>query len=303
MKKAFVFPGQGSQKAGMGLDLYQNIPESKAVFDAADRILGFSISKICFEGPEDKLKLTEISQPAILTTSIAILAAIKSMPDIAAGHSLGEYCALVCAKAITFEDALRLVRLRGKFMQEASPAGQGSMAAVLGISRDKLVECLKAASAKGIVEAANFNSPGQIVISGQNEAVAEAGRLLKEAGAKKIIPLAVSAPFHSSLMQSAADKLAAELNKISVNDPVIPVVSNVTASAVIDAKTIRPMLIKQVTGSVLWEDSINEMVRLGVDTFVEVGPGNVLAGLIKKTAQDVKISGVNDMMSLKEFTA
>ena len=303
MKKAFVFPGQGSQKAGMGLDLYQNIPESKAVFDAADRILGFSISKICFEGPEDKLKLTEISQPAILTTSIAILAAIKSMPDIAAGHSLGEYCALVCAKAITFEDALRLVRLRGKFMQEASPAGQGSMAAVLGISRDKLVECLKAASAKGIVEAANFNSPGQIVISGQNEAVAEAGRLLKEAGAKKIIPLAVSAPFHSSLMQSAADKLAAELNKISVNDPVIPVVSNVTASAVIDAKTIRPMLIKQVTGSVLWEDSINEMVRLGVDTFVEVGPGNVLAGLIKKTAQDVKISGVNDMMSLKEFNA
>ncbi len=303
MKKAFVFPGQGCQKAGMGLDLYQNIPASKEIFDTADRVLGFSISNICFEGPEDKLKSTEIAQPAILTTSIAILAAMNSMPDIAAGHSLGEYCALVCAKAISFEDAVKLVHLRGKFMQEAVPAGRGAMAAVLGIDRSKLIDCLKAASSLGVVEAANFNCPGQIVISGENEALAEAGRLLKEAGAKRIIPLAVSAPFHSSLMQNAADKLAAELDKIEIKTPVIPVVSNITAMPVTDAKEIRNLLVKQVTGSVLWEDSINNLTNMGIETFVEVGPGNVLAGLIKKTAQNAKMFGVNDMISLKEFNA
>lgn len=294
MKLAFVFPGQGSQKVGMGKDLYDNFEICRKTFDKASACLGFDIAKICFEGPEDKLKLTEIAQPAILTVSIAAYYAFNKRSDAAAGHSLGEYSALVAAGSISFEDAVKTVNLRGKFMQEAVPVGQGAMAAVLGLDREKLLDCCKKASSAGVAEAANFNSPGQIVISGDVKGIEEAGRLCKEAGAKKVIPLAVSAPFHCSLMKSAADKLKVELDKIAINDPVIPVISNVTALPVTKASDVKGLLVKQVTGSVLWEDSINYMVKSGIDTFIEMGCGKVLSGLIKKTSEHVKIYNIED---------
>lgn len=301
MKTAFVFPGQGSQKVGMGKELYDNLETARNVFDLASSVLGFDIQKICFEGPEEKLQLTEISQPAILTTSMAILSALNKKPDIVAGHSLGEYSALVCAGAITFKDAVKIVNLRGKFMQEAVPVGKGAMAAVLGLDREKLAECLKNASSIGVVEAANFNSPGQIVISGETEAVNEASKLLKEAGAKRVIPLAVSAPFHSSLMKSAADKLRIELDKIEIKDADIPVISNVTALPVTKGSEIKELLVKQVTSSVLWEDSITRMESMGIGNFVEIGNGKVLSGLIKKISAHAKIYNVEGLTSLKEF--
>ncbi len=285
----------------MGKDLYDNFAASKAVFDEADASLGFSIKELCFEGPDDKLKLTDISQPAILTVSIAALAAVGRTPEMAAGHSLGEYSALVCAGVISFKDAVKLVNLRGRFMQEAVPVGEGAMAAILGLDREKLIECCKKASSVATVEPANFNSPGQIVISGTVKGIEEAGRLCKEAGAKKVIPLAVSAPFHCSLMKPAADKLAAELAKVDMKDAAFPVVSNVTAGPVTSASQIRELLIKQVTGSVLWEDSVNAMVSSGIEAFVELGTGKVLSGLIKKTAEHVKIANVEDSASAKEL--
>lgn len=301
MKTAFVFPGQGSQRVGMGKDLYENFPEAKAIFDKANEVLGFELTKVCFEGPEEKLKLTEIAQPAILTTSIALLECLKKMPFVTAGHSLGEYSALVCAKVISFEDAVLLVHKRGRFMQEAVPVGEGTMAAVLGLDREKILECCKNASQYGVVEVANYNSPGQIVISGKTSAVEHASKLCKEAGAKKIIPLQVSAPFHCSLMRPAADKLAKELDEISFNDAIIPVVSNFTAKPAVNAQELKQLLIKQITGSVLWEDSVNEMINLGVDSFVEIGAGRVLTGLIKKISESVKIYNIEDSLSLKEF--
>lgn len=300
MKKAFVFPGQGSQKAGMGKDLYENFEASAKIFDDANDAIGFDLKKLCFEGPDDQLKLTEIAQPAILTVSIAAFAALNKMPDVAAGHSLGEYSALVCAGVLEFKDAVRLVNKRGKFMQEAVPVGVGTMAAVIGLDREKLVECCKKAVSVGIVEAANFNSPGQIVISGEVKAVEEAGRLCKEAGAKRVMPLSVSAPFHCSLMKPAADKLALELEKITFNDAKVPVIANVTAKPVTSGKEIKELLIKQVTGSVYWEDSVRQMSSLGADTFVEIGSGKVLAGLIKKTVENATIYNIEDSASLKE---
>ncbi len=301
MKIAFVFPGQGSQKTGMGKDLYDNFEASKKIFDEAGEALGFDLKKVCFEGPEDRLKLTEIAQPAILTASIAALAALDKEPALAAGHSLGEYSALVCAGVLRFSDAVRLVNKRGKFMQEAVPVGEGSMAAVIGLERKKLLECCKKASSSGVVEAANFNSPGQIVISGSVKGVEEAGRLCKEAGAKRVMPLSVSAPFHCSLMKPAADKLAAELDNISFKDAKFPVIANVTAGPVTDGKEIKQFLIKQVTGSVFWEDSVRLMAAQGVERFVEIGPGKVLSGLVKKTVENATIYSVEDSASLKEI--
>lgn len=300
MKTAFVFPGQGSQKAGMGKDLYDNFEASAKIFNDANEALGFDLKKLCFEGPDEQLKLTEIAQPAILTVSIAAFAALGKMPDIAAGHSLGEYSALVCAGVLEFRDAVKLVNKRGKFMQEAVPVGAGTMAAIIGIDRDKLIECCKKASSIGVVEAANFNSPGQIVISGAVKAVEEAGRLCKEAGAKRVMPLSVSAPFHCSLMKPAADKLALELDKTTFSDAKIPVVANVTAKPVTSGKEIKDLLIKQVTGSVYWEDSLKYISVQEITRFVELGPGKVLSGLVKKTVGNATIYNVEDSVSLKE---
>ena len=280
MKTAFVFPGQGSQFVGMGKGF------AEVLLDEANQVLGFDLKKLCFEGPEEELKKTEITQPAILTVSVAAFGLLKIKPDVVAGHSLGEYSALVAAGAISFRDAVKIVNLRGKFMQEAVPLGQGAMAAVLGADRTKLVEICKAV---GNVQPANMNSPDQIVISGKKEAVEEAGKQLKEAGAKRVIPLQVSAPFHSQLMEPAAQKLRDELAKIEIKDARIPVVANVTADYVTSGKEISELLIRQVTGSVLWEDSVRKMIKDGIGSFVEVGPGKVLSGLIKKIDPSVEV--------------
>jgi len=305
MKIAFVFPGQGSQYIGMGKDLVAKFSYTKRFFDDANQALGFDLQKLCFDGPESELKKTEITQPAILTISAICLEAMKSFGNIkaeaVAGHSLGEYSALYSAGSISFKDVVKLVNLRGKFMQEAVPVGEGTMAAILGMDHNIVREiCLKA-SKKGTVEAANINSPGQIVISGKVAGVAEAIRLCKEAGAKRAIELQVSAPFHSSLMKSAADKLQEELNKLQIKDASIPVVSNVTANYVTDATVIKELLVKQMTSPVLWENSIMKLANDGFDTFIEVGPGKVLTGLIKKISPKASLYNIGDAASLGSF--
>lgn len=293
MKTAFVFPGQGSQTIGMGKDL------AEVYLDKANQILGFDLKKLCFEGPEDELKKTEITQPAILTVSVAAYEALKSKglpsPAAVAGHSLGEYSALVAAGAIAFEDAVKIVNLRGKFMQEAVPLGEGSMAAILGLTKEQVDDCCAKAADLGVVSAANLNSPGQIVISGKKEAVEKASALCKEAGAKRTIPLQVSAPFHCVLMQPAADKLKAELDKIEIKDAQIPVVANVTADYVTNGAEIKDLLYKQVTNPVRWEDSVNKMIADGIKSFVEVGSGKVLAGLIKKCDRSVEVKSSQEV--------
>ncbi|MGG4496819.1 ACP S-malonyltransferase [Brevibacillus reuszeri] len=307
-KIAFVFPGQGSQFVGMGQALSEQSPAARQVFEEADAALGFSLSQLCFEGPEEELKLTANTQPAILTASVAVLAALKEKqpnftPAYVAGHSLGEYSALVAAGALSFADAVKTVRSRGQFMEEAVPAGQGAMAAVLNMDRAALHAVCEEVTASGHpVQLANLNSPGQIVISGSAEGVKLAGEQAKAAGAKRVLPLNVSGPFHSSLMQPAADKLQAVLAEVSVKDAVIKVVANVTARPVTEAATIVESLIQQVSAPVLWEDSVQWMVEQGVTTFVEIGPGKVLAGLIKKIAPaETTIISVQDIDSLSEL--
>jgi [acyl-carrier-protein] S-malonyltransferase len=280
MKTAFIFPGQGSQSVGMGRDLAENH------LDRASSLLGFDLKKICLEGPAEELIKTEIQQPAIFTVSAAIFEKLGQKPDAVAGHSLGEYSALYAAGSLSFEDGVRLVHLRGKFMQEAVPPGEGAMVAVLGGDRNTIQNICQEV---GNVWPANFNSPGQVVISGKKEAVAAAGARLKQAGIKRIIPLAVSAPFHCPLMQPAADKLAVELNRIQIKDPQIAFVANVTADYARKAEEIKALLIKQVTSSVLWEDSINRLINDGVSHFIEAGPGNVLAGLVSKINPTVEV--------------
>ncbi|MGC5327172.1 ACP S-malonyltransferase [Brevibacillus sp. SYSU BS000544] len=307
-KIALVFPGQGSQFVGMGAELITKSAAAKAIFDKADEALGVSLSTICFEGPEEQLRLTVNTQPAILTMSVAVLEAIKEKhPDVradfTAGHSLGEYSALVAAGALSFEDAVKTVRARGQFMEEAVPAGQGAMSAVLGMEREVLHQVCEAVSAEGFpVQLANLNSPGQIVISGSAEGVKLAGEKAKESGAKRVMPLNVSGPFHSSLMAPAAEKLSSVLDGISIQDAHTPVVANVSATAVTSSAEIKQSLVQQVASPVLWEDSVLYMVEQGVTTFIEVGPGKVLAGLIKKIApKEVQIFAVQDMESLEEL--
>ena len=304
-KVALVVPGQGSQYVGMGKDLAEKFGFAEKFFDEANDALGFDLSKLCFEGPEEELKKTEITQPAILTVSAICLESIRSFgkmnAEAAAGHSLGEYTALYAAGSMSFREAVKLVHLRGKFMQTAVPLGEGTMAAILGLDHNIVKEICVKASAKGIVEAANINSPGQIIISGKVAGVAEASRLCKEAGAKRVIELQVSAPFHSSLMKPAADMLAEVLGNLNFKDPSMPVVSNVTADYVTSGSAVKDLLIKQMTSPVLWEDSIKKMVTDGFDTFIEVGPGKVLAGLIKKIEPKANIYNVADAATLGTF--
>ncbi|RUS46434.1 ACP S-malonyltransferase [Cohnella sp. AR92] len=303
-KIAFVFPGQGAQAVGMGKDAYAEFEASKSIFDRADAALGFSLSQLAFEGPDEQLKQTAYTQPALLATSIALLEAFRSrgiQPDYVAGHSLGEYSALVAADVLDFEDAVRLVRSRGLFMEQAVPGGKGAMAATLGADRDALEAlCRDVTASVGPVELANVNCPGQIVVSGSSEGVAAVAERGKEAGAKRVIPLEVSGPFHSSLMRPAADQLAEELKKVEFRDAKIPVVVNVSAKPVQEGSELNRLLVEQVVSPVLWEDSIRYLIGEGVDTFVEIGSGTVLAGLIKKIDKSVTVISVNSAAAIAE---
>ncbi|MGI6066194.1 MAG: ACP S-malonyltransferase [Bacillota bacterium] len=305
-KLAFVFPGQGSQYVGMGKELAEAFPEAKAAFEEADRILGFSLTGLCWEGPEEDLKKTYNTQPAILTTSIAcwrVLDKLGVVPDFVAGHSLGEYSALVAAGAMELKEAIRLVRFRGESMEQAVPFGEGTMAAVLGMSEEQIKELCTRAQEVGIVEPANFNCPGQVVIAGTTPAIKKAIELAKEMGAKRSIMLPVGGPFHSSLMEPARRAMAERLASANIVDGRIPVVANVNGRTVQGQSEIIDALVNQVTSPVLWEQSIRNLALAGVDTFIEVGPGKVLSGLIKKTVKDVKIINIEDPVSAEKAIA
>jgi [acyl-carrier-protein] S-malonyltransferase len=302
-KKAFIFPGQGSQFAGMGKDLAANFKKAALVFEEADDALNFKLSHLCFEGPEEDLKLTANTQPAILTMSIAALRVLEAetslKADFVAGHSLGEYSALVAAGAIGFADAVRTVRARGTFMQEAVPFGVGTMAAILGAEPDVLAEICAEAAQGQVVAPANFNSPGQIVIAGNTEAVNRAIEIAKARGFRKAMLLPVSAPFHCALMVPAGERLAQVLGPVAVAPLAVPVVTNVEATANTDAARVKELLVRQVSAPVQWDASVGAMIAAGVDTFIEVGPGKVLAGLIKRIDKTVATWNVQDQESLK----
>jgi [acyl-carrier-protein] S-malonyltransferase len=294
-KLALLFPGQGSQQVGMGKAIAESHPEARAVFQAADQVLGFSLSKLCFEGPADELKLTENTQPAILTTSIALYRVLESQgveADFVAGHSLGEYSALVAAGGLRLEDAVVLVRKRGRYMQEAVPVGRGAMAAVLGLGLEDIKAVCEAAASGEIVEPANLNGPGQIVIAGHAAAVSRAGEGAKARGAKKVVPLPVSAPFHCELMKPAQERLTRDLAEVTFSDLRVPLISNVDAAPIHRGEEARDALARQVASPVRWEESVRGLLDRGVEQFVEVGPGKVLSGLVRKIDQTVRALSV-----------
>ena len=302
-KLACVFPGQGAQKVGMGKDFFDNYDVAKKMFKEADEALGYSIMKMCFEGPEEDLKLTANTQPAILTISCIANEILKEngvQPEITGGHSLGEYSALVAAGVLKFQDAVALVHKRGAYMQEAVPVGEGGMAAIIGVDREKIVEICQSVSAESPVQAVNFNCPGQIVIAGATRGVELAVEELKAAGAKKAVILPVSAPFHSTLMKPAAEKLAVELDKVTLSDARIPVVANVNAQVLTKAEDIKASLVAQAASPVLWEDCVAKMKEFGADVLLEAGPGKTLCGFNRRIDKSIKSLNVEDVESLEK---
>jgi [acyl-carrier-protein] S-malonyltransferase len=298
---ALLFPGQGSQSIGMGKDLFDKYPIARQTFEEADDALGYKLSQLCFEGPEDQLRLTEITQPAILTASVAALRVLETRipkPCYVAGHSLGEYSAHVCAGTFAFADAVRTVRNRGKYMQEAVPVGVGAMAAILGMDLDKVTAVCRDAAENEVCAPANINSPDQIVISGNTAAVERATKLANERGAKRAILLPVSAPFHCSLMKPAQDRLEVDLNALKMQKPGYPIACNVEAAFVTDELRARDTLVRQVTGSVKWEQCMRLLIAEHVETFIEVGPGKVLCGLMRQIDRSKTCLNVADETSL-----
>ena len=307
MKTALLFPGQGSQRVGMGRDLAHEFAAARRTYDEADAVLGFSLSTLCFEGPEDELTLTKHTQPALLTTSIAVLNVLLERGlafDIVAGHSLGEWSALVAAGALAFRDAVRLAYLRGSYMQDAAPPGAGTMAALLGLELAAAQALCESASQPGErAEVANINGAGQIVISGHTPAIERAIAQAKGAGAKRAIKLAVSAPFHCSLMKPAAEQLAAALAGVTIAAPKVPVVANVTAEPTQDPAQIKRLLVEQVTAPVRWEASIQAIARLGVTRAYELGSGSVLKNLVKRIADTIETTAIGEPPEVQAFTA
>lgn len=304
IRLAFLFPGQGSQAVGMGRELAERFPVAAETFEEADAACGFPLSKLCFEGPEDDLKLTENTQPAILTVSVAalrVLAQHDVLPNLTAGHSLGEWSAHVAAGTLSFADAVRSVKMRGRAMQQAVPAGQGAMAAILQLDAAKVSDaCAEAAEATGLtVAAANFNSPGQTVISGAVAAVEKASELAKAKGARRAVMLPVSAPFHCAMMQPAQEEVARVLASLTLHEPQIPVAANVTGGVLCTAAAAQEALTRQVTGAVRWVECVHSLVAAGATTFIEVGPGKVLCGLLKQIDGTQKSLNVEDISSLE----
>jgi [acyl-carrier-protein] S-malonyltransferase len=306
MKTAFIFPGQGAQQVGMGKSLAEVVPAALAVFDQADAALEMRLSSLCFEGPAEELRLTENTQPAILATSIAALRALEArgaQADFVAGHSLGEYSALVAAGALRFADALHVVRMRGQFMQEAVPVGEGAMAALLGCDFETVQAVCREAEELGVCAPANLNSPGQTVIAGHKSAVERAAELAKQRGARRVVMLAVSAPFHCALMRPAAERLAPVLDETEFADLSVPLVTNVDAAVITSGSDARAALVRQVDSPVRWSQSVQQLLDAGVTRFVELGPGKALSGMVRQLRRDVEVLNVEDAESLERTTA